>query len=65
MFEGNCIYAFKNRPELLDQMLKRFPGQTFLAAACSGDLVSLSSAPLAGSRTEKFPLRLYEKLHLE
>jgi len=65
LYEGNCLYAFKNRPELLDRMLKRFPDQTFLTAACSGDLVSLSSAPLAGSRTEKFPLRLCEKLHLE
>ena len=65
LYVGNCYYAFKNRPALLDQMLKRFPSETFLIAACSGDLVRLSSAAQSEPRTVQSTLGLDKKLHLE
>jgi hypothetical protein len=43
-------------------MLKRFPGETFLAATCSGDLVRISAVALPESPTLH---KVHEKLHLE
>jgi len=65
IYNGRCYLSFKNRPELLHQMLKRFPDDTFLTASCSGDLVRLSAADLSGPQTEMSPFRSRRSLHLE